>query len=222
MSTTGALRLLIADDHEMVRRGVRSLLESEPGCEICGEATNGREAVQLARTLTPDVAIIDIGMPELNGLETVRQIRAEVPKCQVIVLTCHDSEQIVRDALQAGARGYVLKTDGGTRLLSAVNALREQRPFLTPRVESLVLAGYLHGEHEAGLPAPRLHAPLSPREREVVQLLAEGNSNKQIAAQLGVSVRTAETHRTNAMRKLELHCLSDLVRYAIRNGLARA
>lgn len=222
MSPTGTLRLLLADDHEMVRRGVRSLLEGESGWEVCGEATNGREAVHMARTLKPDIAIIDIGMPELNGLETVRQIRAEVPTCQVIVLTCHDSEQIVREALQAGARGYVLKTDGGARLLSAVNALREQSTFLTPRVESLVLAGYLHGEREAAIPAPRLRTLLSPREREVVQLLAEGNSNKQIAAMLGVSVRTAETHRTNVMRKLELHCLSDLVRYAIRNGLAQA
>lgn len=215
------LRILIADDHELVRRGVRSLLESEPGWEVCGEATNGRQAVAEARRLAPDLVIIDIGMPVLNGLEAIRQITAERPETECLVLTLHESEQVVHEVLSAGAHAYVLKSDTGDRLVSAVRALQEHAAFFTPQVEAIVLAGYLR-PREAAVAPERSSSRLTAREREVVQLLAEGKSNKEVAAALGVSVRTAETHRTNIMRKLELHSISDLVRYAIRNGIVAA
>jgi DNA-binding NarL/FixJ family response regulator len=216
-----ALRILIADDHELVRRGVRSLLESEPGWEVCGEATNGRQAVSEARRLAPDLVVIDIGMPVLNGLEAIRQIKAERPETECLVLTLHESEQVVHEVLTAGAHAYVLKSDTGDRLVSAVRALQEHAAFFTPQVEAIVLAGYLRPRETAVQPT-RLPSRLTAREREVVQLLAEGKSNKEVGGALGVSVRTAETHRTNIMRKLELHSISELVRYAIRNGIVVA
>ena len=211
-------RLLIADDHEVVRRGIRALLETEPGWTVCGEATNGREAIELAISSTPDVAILDVSMPELNGFEAARQIRKALPQCEVLILTMHESEQVLHDALAAGARGYVLKTDAGRTLVAAVDALRQHKSFLTPTAADLVLTDYLRdGEPAARLEVP--HLQLTPREREVVQLLAEGKSTKGVAHTLGISVKTADTHRTNVMRKLHVHSQADLVRYAIRNNL---
>ena len=210
-------RVLIADDHEVVRRGIRGLLDDEPGIEVCGEAVDGRDAVRKAAQLVPDVLIIDIGMPELNGLEAIRQIKQSQPGIAVLVITLHDSEQVVHDVLAAGALGYVLKSDAGTRLVAAVRTLIEGGAFLTPKVESVVLAGYLRGERQASDGSQS--ALLTAREREVVQLLAEGKCNKEVAGALGVSVHTAETHRANVMRKLDLHSIGELVRYAIRNGM---
>jgi DNA-binding NarL/FixJ family response regulator len=216
-----SLRILVADDHELVRRGVRSLLESQPGWEVCGEAANGRQAVAEARRLQPDLVVMDIGMPVLNGLEAIRQIKAERPGVECLVLTLHESEQVVHEVLTAGAHAYVLKSDTGDRLITAVRALQEHSAFFTPHVEAIVLAGYLR-PRETAVTNERSPSRLTAREREVVQLLAEGKSNKEVATALGVSVRTAETHRTNIMRKLELHSISELVRYAIRNGIVAA
>ena len=211
-----AIRILVADDHELVRRGLRVLLESEPGWEICGEAITGQQAVAKVKQLKPDVVVLDISMPELNGLEATRQILKASPKTEVLVLTMHKSEQLVREVLDAGARSYILKSDAGRDLVAAVQALRQHKPFFTPMVSEMVLEGYRTGgtrAKEAGPPRSRL----TPREREIVQLLAEGKSNKEVATALGISPKTVETHRTNIMRKLDLHSISDLVRYAIRN-----
>ncbi len=218
MTPTRAVRILLADDHEVVRRGIRALLESERGVEVCGEAVTGRQAVALAKELNPHVVILDITMPELNGLEAARQIRAEVPNAEILILTMHQSEQIVQDVLAAGARGYILKSDAGRDLLTAVNALSEHRAFVASGVAGVVLDGYLRSVAAANEPA----GPLTGREREVIQLLAEGKSNKEIAVALNITVKTAETHRANLMRKLDLHSLSDLVRYAIRNNIIEA
>ena len=208
------LRILVADDHEVVRRGVRVLLEVHPGWEICDEAVEGREAVEKAVRLRPDVVILDIGMPLLNGLEAARQIRKASPESEVLILTMHESEQVIREVLAAGARGYVLKTDAGRDLVNAVEALSRHKTFFSSTVAEFVLQGYLDGRGEA-----RETPALTQREREIVQLLAEGKGNKDVANILGISVRTAETHRTNIMRKLACESFSDLVRFAIRNGI---
>ncbi len=210
-------RVLIADDHELVRRAVRQLIETQPDWMVCAEAANGREAVRQAATLEPDLVILDIGMPELNGLEAIRQIRHARQQTEILVLTLHESEQLVHDVLAAGARGFVLKSDAADRLLAAARALLDGAAYLTPRVESMVLAGYLAADRAiAPSAAP---GALTAREREIVQLLAEGHSNKQVAGTLCVSQKTVETHRANVMRKLDLHTLADLVHYAIRNGM---
>jgi len=211
-------RILVVDDHAVVRRGVRALLETQKGWEVVGEATTGREAVELAGRLHPDVVVMDMSLPELNGLEATRQIRKQSPQTEVVVLTMHHSEALARDVLQAGARGYVLKSDADQSLIAAVDSLRQHKPFLTPVVTEFVLDGFMRGGdgHE---PTPK--AALTPREREIVQLLAEGNSNKETASAIGVSVKTVEAHRANIMRKLRLRSVSDLVRYAIRNKIVQ-
>jgi DNA-binding NarL/FixJ family response regulator len=212
------LRILVADDHEVVRRGLCALLRSQPEWEVCGEANDGREAVERALTLKPDVAILDIGMPNLNGLEATRQILKADPRVKVLILTLHDSDRVVQEALNAGARGFLLKTDAARDLVAAVDALRKDKTYFTPKVAALVLDGYLRPERGAG-PEPPVRSRLTPREREVVQLLAEGKSSKEVAVVLGLSVKTAETHRSNIMRKLRLHSVSDLVLYAVRNNI---
>jgi len=214
------LRILIADDHEVVRRGVRVLLEAQPGWAVCGEAANGREAVAAAEREQPDVAVLDIGMPELNGLDATRQIRHAAPHCEVLILTLHESEQVVREVLNAGARGYVLKSDAGRDLIGAVDTVSRHKPFFTTAVADLVVQRY--GQRDpVTADAPRtVRGRLTPRQREIVQLLAEGKSNKEVAGHLGISVKTAETHRNNIMRALSFHSMSELVRYAIREKLA--
>lgn len=211
-----SLRILIADDHEVARRGVCSLLETHPGWEICGEAADGREAVACAKRVKPDLALLDIGMPSLNGLDATRQILAAAPETRVLILTMHDSEQVVREVLAAGALGFLLKSDAGRDLVAAVEALQHRRTFFTTRVAQLVLEGYLHPGSEANQP---FRSVLTPREREVIQLLAEGKTSKEVATTLNLSVKTAETHRTNLMRKLDLHSVVDLTLYAVRNGI---
>jgi DNA-binding NarL/FixJ family response regulator len=210
------LRILIADDHEVARRGIRSLLESHPGWEVCGEAVDGREAVASANRLKPDVVLLDIGMPSLNGLDAARQILAAAPETRVLILTMHDSEQVVREVLAAGALGFLLKSDAGRDLVAAVEALQDRRTFFTTKVAQLVLEGYLHPGSETDR---SLRSILTPREREVIQLLAEGKTTKEVATTLNLSVKTAETHRTNLMRKLDLHSVVDLTLYAVRNGI---
>jgi DNA-binding NarL/FixJ family response regulator len=212
------LRILIADDHEVARKGIRSLLESRPGWEVCGEARDGREAVESAAKLRPDVLLLDIGMPNLNGLDATRQILTVIPNARILILTVHDTEQVVREVLAAGARGYVLKSDAGRDLVTAVEALQYRRTFFTSRVAQMMLDGYLrpHTENDGSG-----HGVLTPREREVIQLVAEGKSTKEVATALSLSVKTAETHRTNLMRKLDLHSVAALTLYAVRNGIVQ-
>jgi DNA-binding NarL/FixJ family response regulator len=211
------LQILIADDHEVVRHGVRSLLQDHEGWEICGEATDGRDAVEKVVKLKPDVVILDIGMPNLNGLGAARDILREEPQTMILILTIDESEQVMREVLNAGARGFLLKSDAARDLVAAVEALQRHRTFFTSKVAAMVLDGYLRG----GGPAPptEVHERLTRREREVVQLLAEGKTTKEVASVLGMSVKTAETHRANIMRKLDFHSVSQLVVYAVRNNI---
>jgi DNA-binding NarL/FixJ family response regulator len=212
------LRILVADDHEIVRRGLVSLLTSHAGWEICAEAKDGRQAVEKSKELKPDVVILDIGMPNLNGLEATRQVLCDNPHSRVLILTITDADEIVRAVLDAGARGFVLKSDAVRDLLTAVEALQSNKTFFTSRVAEMVLGGYLGRnrpptEGEVALPN------LTSREREIVQLLAEGMSTKEVASHFNLSVKTAETHRSNIMRKLNLHSVSGLVLYAVHNNM---
>jgi DNA-binding NarL/FixJ family response regulator len=214
----GMVRILLVDDHDVVRRGLKALLQGRAGWDICGEAMTGRDAVDLARQLQPDIAIIDLMMPDLNGLETTRQIRAASQRTQVLIFTMHHNESVVHDVLKAGARGYLLKSDAERHIVTAVETLLRRQPYFSAQVSETVLEGYLRsGRHGAGeeSPAPRL----TPREREIIQLLAEGSRNKQIAQKLGISIKTVETHRTTLMRKIGVNSIVELVRYAVRNHL---
>lgn len=213
------LRLLVADDHEIVRKGLRSLIEAQPGWQVVGEASDGREAVEKAKQMKPDVTVLDIGMPALNGLEATRQMLKNDSRAKVLILTMHESDPLIRDILNAGARGYVLKTDASRDLVTAVNAVGNNKTFFTAKVAQMVLDGYLDkepGEQRDGRNAP---SRLTPRQREIIQLLAEGKSSKEVAVALGLSVKTAETHRANIMRRLDCHSVSELVRYAVRNNI---
>lgn len=211
------LRIMVADDHEVVRRGLCALLASHPGWEVCAEASDGREAVDKVKQVRPDIVILDIGMPNLNGLAATRQILRNESRQKVLILTVTDSEQVIRDVLDAGARGFVLKSDAARDLISAVEALQRDRTFFTSRVGQLVLNGYLNKGQQAEPNIPSL----TPREREVVQLLAEGKSTKEVASILNLSTKTAETHRSNIMRKLGIHSVSELVLYAVRNNIVQ-
>jgi DNA-binding NarL/FixJ family response regulator len=216
-----SLRILVADDHDIIRRGLKSLLAAKPDWEVCAEAKNGREAIALAEEHKPDVVVMDVSMPELNGLEAVRHIRKSLPKTEVVVLTLHFSDQLVHDLVEAGAKGYIMKSDADRDLVAAVEALSVRRTFFTPKAGEMVLNGFKKkdinpdGERE-------FRNRLTMREREIVQLLAEGKSSKEVAVALGISVKTAETHRANIMRKLELHSVSELVRYAVKNQIIEA
>jgi DNA-binding NarL/FixJ family response regulator len=217
------LRLLVADDHDVVRKGVRTLLEEQPGWEVAAEAADGREAVEKAKQVQPDVTILDLSMPELNGLEAAREILKSV-QTKVLILTMYDSDPLIRQTLEAGARGYLLKSDAGKDLVSAVDALRRNKTFFTPKVAQMVLEGYLgrpskeNDENSTRKNGLRLTA----RQKQILQLLAEGKSSKEVAVALNISVKTAETHRANIMRRLDCHSVTELVRYAIRNHIIEA
>lgn len=208
------VRVLVADDHDVVRHGLRALLESEEGLSVCAEAADGRQAVEMAEATRPHVAILDITMPEMNGLEACRRLSVALPRVQVLVLTMHESDEVVREVLAAGARGYVLKSDAGRELVNAVRALHAGETFFSRKVASLVVTRLRSGD---ALPPPR--HPLTTREREIVRHLAEARSNKEVAAVLGIAVKTVEAHRANIMRKLGMHSVTELVRYAIRHQL---
>lgn len=208
------LRILVADDHQVVRTGLRTLLESKAGWQVCAEAANGREAVEKASELHPDVAVLDIGMPLLNGVEATRQIRKVSPGTEILILTMHDSEHMIQGVMDAGAHGYILKDDADRNLLAAVESLRRHKPYLSSRVSAAAAAGPSGTD---GI--ERTARRLTPREREIVQLLAEGKSNKEIATYLKISVKTAETHRANIMLKMNFHSVTDLVRYAVKNKI---
>jgi DNA-binding NarL/FixJ family response regulator len=213
-----ALRVLVADDHEVVRKGLCALLQEQPGWVVAAQARDGREAVDMAKQVKPDIIVMDISMPGLNGLEATRQIGKSLPQAKVLILTMHESDSLIREVIEAGARGYLLKVDAGADLIKAVDALRRNQTFFTSKVSEMVLDGYLtkpgkHAEANSASLANRLTA----RQREILQLLAEGKSSKEVAVALGLSVKTAETHRANIMSRLHCHSVSELVRYAIRN-----
>ena len=213
------LRILVADDHAVVRRGVRALLESRTNWQVCGEAATGREAVEQVKRLDPDIVLLDLSMPELNGLDATRRILRDSPRTQVLVLTMHHSEELAHQLMQAGAKGYVLKSDADRELIAAVESLQRRRAFLTPNLAqpSSRDTDIGHQEHAAGD-----WSELTPREREIVQIVAEGHSSKEVAAALNISVKTVESHRTNIMRKLRIRSVGQLVRYAVRNGIVQA
>jgi DNA-binding NarL/FixJ family response regulator len=212
------LRVLVADDHPLMRSSVRRLVESQ-GWSICAEASTGREAVELAARLQPDVAVLDIHMPELNGIDATLQLKKRAPKCEVLIFTGIEMRETVHRGIEAGARSYLLKTDAGEHLVAALRALAQHKAYFTPDVAEIVFERY-------SSPGSKVEevgeSALTLREREVIQLLAEGCSNKEVAEKLGVSLKTAETHRASIMRKLRCHAFADLVRYAIRSGMIQA
>jgi len=211
------LRILIADDHGLLRRGARTILQARRDWKIVGEAANGREALEKSLKLKPDVLVVDISMPELDGVEVTRQVRKALPDIKVLVLTMHESDQMVRRALDAGANGYLLKSDLPHYLPKAVKAIAENKSFMTPKISDIVLEGFINAGNKPDerKPGPRV----TPRELEIIRLLAEGKSNKELSTQLGITVRTVETHRSKIMLKLGLHSLAELIHYAMRNEI---
>ena len=206
------IRILLADDHQLVRQGFRLILESQPDMEVVGEAGNGREAIEAAETLRPDVIVMDVTMPGLNGIEATRRIREKAPGVRVLGLSVHRDGVYVREMVRAGAEGYLLKDAAGAELLAAIHAVAEGNSYLSPEVAGAVLKDY------------RKHAlnpidVLSAREREILQMIAEGKTNKEVATALDLSVYTVDGHRTRIMEKLSLHSVGELVRFAVRNGL---
>ena len=215
-----SIRVLLADDHEMTRRGLRAVIETMPGWTICGEAENGREAVEMAAKLRPEIVVMDVTMPELNGLDATRQIRKACDGTEVLIFTGHEEEELVHRVFEAGARSYILKTDGKALLEAALRALAAHKPYFTAHVGEILFAKFLGGK--TGIVPQASEGRLTDREREMVQLFAEGRSNKEAARILGISVKTVETHRAKIMKKLKLKTISDLVRYAIRNHIIAA
>ena len=207
------VKLLVTDDHAIVRRGLQALLEAQAGWQVCAAADNGQAAVDLATRHQPDVAILDYSLPGLNGLEATRQIRLASPDTEVLIYTMHNNEDVIRDVLRAGARGYLLKTEDDAEVIRAVQALFRKQPYFSPRVAETLLDTFLSGGNVVA------SQTLSSREREVIQLVAEGQSNRAIAERWQVSIKTVESHRTAAMRKLNLHSGVELALYAVRNKL---
>lgn len=215
-------RLVVADDHAVVRRGLRALLDAQPGFEVCAEASSGPETLDCVRKLRPDMVVLDLTMPEMNGLDVTRAIRERFPSTAVVVLTMHFSEDLAREVLRAGALAYVLKSDADSELLAAIDHVRHNRPFFTGALAATMAHTFVHGASNIQSKASRKPLPDSPltrREVEVVHLLASGKSNKQAATELGVSIRTVESHRTHIMRKMGFQSFSELVRFAVRNNL---
>ena len=214
------LRVLVADDHEAVLEGVRALLECEAGLEVCGVASNGRDAVTYATKMKPDVVVLDMTMPDLDGISAIRQIKRALPETEVVVYSAHSSEEAIEEAFDAGAKSYIGKAGTSRDLIDAIRSVAEHKPFFTPEISQILFGKFLgaDGPKKAGTSEQKL----TPREREVVRLLAQSSSNKEIAAALGISVRTAETHRATLMRKLGIKSLAGLVRYAIRNNIIEA
>jgi DNA-binding NarL/FixJ family response regulator len=215
-------RVVVADDHAIVRRGVRSLLEMQPGIEVAAEATNGLEALDLVRKLKPDLVVLDLTMPEMNGLELARAIREENKTTDMLVLTMHFSEEVAREALRCGAMAYVLKSDADNDLLAAVDHVRHKQPFFTGLLASSMAENFVNVPEDAEN-APGESAEggvtLTPREIDVITLLAQGKSNKEAASALGVSARTVESHRNHIMRKMNFSSFSEMIRFAIRNKI---
>ena len=214
------LRILIADDHAIIRRGLRKLIEEQEDWEVCAEASTGRQVVELTAKLCPHVVVLDLAMPELNGLEATRRIKKVLPKTEILIFTMHEMQELMWDVLSAGARGYLLKSDETRHIVAAVHTLADHKPYFTWKLSSTMLDVYIqHGQSQDETP---MLAQLTAREREIVQLLAEGRGNKAVSALLGISVKTVETHRAAVMKKLAINSIAELVRYAIRNRVIQA
>ena len=214
------VRILLADDHKVVRQGTRALLSTIPEWEIVAEADNGRDAVALTAELKPDIVILDITMPELNGLDAARQIKGKSPETEILIFTAQETEKLVHDVFDSGARSYIMKTDAADHLIDAIKALSEHKHFFTSRISEIVFARCIQGKQ--ALEGTSENSRITDREREIVQLLGEGKSSKEIAIILGISVRTVETHRAAIMKKLGLKSFSALIRYAVRNKIIEA
>lgn len=218
--TQPRVRILLADDHDVVREGLRKLLEEQPQWVVCGEAVNGRQAVTMCQEMKPDIAVLDISMPELNGVDASRQILKVSPTTEILVFTMHESEQLIKNILAAGVRGYLLKSDPAHNVIEAVASLALHRPYFNTRASETILTGYLSAmEKDTPLTRMRAGEPLTGREREILQLLAEGRSNKEIARRLAIGVKTVETHRSAVMRKIGAKSIVDIVRFAVRNHI---
>lgn len=211
-------RILVVDDHDIVRQGVRALIGSQPEWEICGEARSGREALKLAAELQPDIIVMDLLMPDLNGLDAARQIKKQLPSTEILILTGHEDTELIQAVFDAGIRAYLFKSQAREHLVPAITALLARKPYLTSRI-SEVLFRRFEQQNTGGEKEARADVALTAREREIIQLLAEGRSNKEVASSLVISIKTVETHRASIMRKLNLDSLSDLVRYAIRKKI---
>jgi DNA-binding NarL/FixJ family response regulator len=211
------VQILLADDHDVVRKGLRTMLETRKDWHVCGEATTGNEAVLLATRLRPDIAVLDLEMAELDGIRATQEIKSAQPEIEVLIFTMHDSGYLIREALAAGARAFVLKSEGGRKLVEAIEAVIQHKPYFVQRVSETLLNSSLKSGSPKG---PKFI--LTQREREVVQLLANGKSNKESAAALGISVKTVETHRSAIMRKLQINSVAQLVRFAVRERIVKA
>jgi DNA-binding NarL/FixJ family response regulator len=211
--------ILLADDHEIFRHGLRALLEVQREWTVAGEAATGRQAVEMARELSPDVVVLDVSMPELNGIEAARQILSANPQMRILIMTMHDSERLVHELLELGVRGYVLKSDAKRDIVAAISTLLKNRPFFTSSVSQMLVQSVIERKERPNDEGLRR---LTPREREILQLIAEGQTTKEVAIALSISAKTAETHRTHIMSKLNLSSVSDLVRYAVRNKIIEA
>lgn len=215
-----SLRILVADDHDVMRIGIRELLGTREGWEICAEARDGREALAKTGELKPDIVILDVNMPELNGIEAARRIRKKFANTEVLIISFDYSDNLIRQIIDAGARGFVVKGDSERDLIAAVEALSNHRPYFTPRAADVTL-GRVRGDGPGGGFQEFAGNRLTPRELQIVQLLAEGKSSKEVAESLSISIKTADTHRANIMRKLDLHSVTELVRYAVRNQIVK-
>jgi DNA-binding NarL/FixJ family response regulator len=215
----GSLRILVADDHDLIRRGIKTLIDSHKGWEVCGEAVTGIQAVAKAQELKPDIVILDISMPELNGMEAAKRIRKISEKTEILMLSMHYSDQIIRDVIDTGIRGYLVKSDSGRDLSKALENLSIHKPFYSSYVTDVIANP---PRQDATSTSKKPSTRVTSRESEIIQTLSEGKSSKEVAVQLNISVKTVETHRANIMRKLELHTVSELVRYAIRNQIIEA
>jgi DNA-binding NarL/FixJ family response regulator len=221
VAATLPLRILIADDHDVMREGTRAVIERQPGWEVCGTAATGREAVAHALRLAPDIVIMDMSMPDLNGLDAAVQIKRRLPLTEILMFTAHETDDLIREVFEIGVKSFIFKSEAHTYLVDAIKSLSQHKPFFTNKVSEILFADILNRTTKG----PNGNQPgqrLSAREREIVQLLAEGKSNKEVADALGISVRTAETHRASILRKLSLDSIASLVRYAIRNKMIEA
>ncbi|HYJ04258.1 MAG TPA: response regulator transcription factor [Chthoniobacterales bacterium] len=222
MTTTALpLRILIADDHDVMREGTRAIIERQPDWEVCGMAATGREAVAEAIRLEPNIVIMDMTMPQLNGLDAAVQIKRRLPRTEIIMFTAHETDELIREVFDIGVKSFIFKAEAHTYLIDAIQSLSQHKPFFTSKVSEILFADILN-RSEPHSNGSRPGQRLSAREREVVQLLSEGGSNKEVAEALGISVRTAETHRATVLRKLGLDSIASLVRYAIRNKIVEA
>ncbi len=211
------IRIVLADDHVVMRNGLKLLLERQPNFAVAGEAVNGREAVEICEKLKPDVLVLDIAMPNLNGIEAARQISAKLPQIAIVILSMHSDESYVLRALKAGARAYLLKDSAETDLISAIRAVSEGKAFFSPAISKMLVEDYIRRLEQRGVEDS--YELLTTREREILQLLAEGKSNKEVAAMLNLSLYTVETHRGNILQKLNLHSVPELILYAVRKGV---